>query len=588
MFQVYVGSLIEIYTTMFGWSLYNTFYDLLALTGVVYFPFLMALYHNWKKPYESQEGKAASITSQRRMQVAVISLLLAFSMAVLPVIELHMDSISFHKACSDGGSTVITEHTGGSETTVYSNNVGDDLSSTRIPLYWWLILSFSSGVNNAATSNLRCFNEIKELDQQLRNLTIKDPALRQEYALFANQCFLPAKTKFVEGLKGAYGEDFKNYVQRQYDTIIGSSGDASDPYVYIGSELYLQSPGFYNWDHFDPTNCNATVSGCSLRAQQPVPNWPYDETRDTNLSETEIAANTGMPYCGQWWDTPMNGKDGQPLALKAKLLNSVERSSTDVLNWDDDLGVIRNIRRILENAYATTYTDEELERLVISRYVDGEPPPMLDEDWRNVNASTIMPSVNGAGFGALAAVVADSAAVAEALPAVITAGTFAALDVANSLKDFYLTMFLLKSAAPFAQAVVLMMIYGLMIFYLVVSEYDIEAILLMTFLILAVRFFTPLWDIADYLDAQLYVAMYPNVTDEIATLGTQGLNRLILDMVMTVLYIAVPGIFFLIMSMAGLKLGKGVAGMDSLSSPLGSLKTSNPTSQVTKVVRSNK
>jgi hypothetical protein len=460
-------------------------------------------------------------------------------------------------------------------------------------LYWWLLLSFSSGVNNAATSNLKCFGEIKELDQQLRNLTIKDPALRQEYSLFANQCFLPAKSKFDEGLKGTYGEDFKNYVQRQYDTIIGSSGDAGDPY-YIGSDLYLQSPGFYNWKHFDPTNCNNTVSGCSMRAHQPVPNWPYDKTRDTKLSETEIAANIGTPYCDQWWETTMNGKDGKPLALKTKLLNSVERASTDVMDWNKDLGVIRNVRRIMENAYAKTFTDEELERLVISRYVDGEPPPMLDSEGRNVAAAaaTAKGAAIGGGYGAVTAFALDtataSAAVVESLPVIAAGVTYAASDIASTLKDFYLTMFLLKSAAPFAQAVILMMMYGLMIFYLVASEYDIEAILLMTFLILAVRFFTPLWDIADYLDAELYVAMYPNVTDQIATTGTQGINRLILDMVMTVLYIVVPGIFFIVMSMAGLKLGKGVSGMDSMTAPFRNLSTSNPTSHITKAVRSKK
>ncbi len=568
MFQIYTGSLIEIYTTMFGWSMYNAFYDLLALTGAVYFPFLMALYHHWKKPYESQEGKAASITSQRRMQVAVISLILVFSMAVLPVIELHMGSISYHKACSDGGSTVVTEHTSGSESTAYSDNVGRDLSTTRVPLYWWLLLSFSSGVNNAATSNLKCFGEIKELDQQLRNLTIKDQGLREEYARFANECFLPAKSKYLDGLKGKYGEDFKNYIDRQYDTIIGSSGDPADPF-YIGSEFFLQSPGFYNWEHFSPADCNTTLSGCSLMADRPVPNWPYDATRDTKHSEADIAAGTpGTPYCDQWWNTTMNGKDGQPLSLQSKLLNSVERASTDVIDWDEDLGVIRNARRIMENAYAKTFTDEELEKLVISRYVDGEPPPMLDNEGRNV-AETTTAVVNGAGMGTIAAFAIDASAAASALPVVATAGAYAAIDVANSLKDFYLTMFLLKSAAPFAQAVILMMMYGLMIFYLVVSEYDIEAILLMTFLILAVRFFTPLWDIADYLDAELYVAMYPNVTDQIATVGTQGVNRLILDMVMTVTYIVVPGVLFFIMGMAGLKLGRAMGGMDALTQPIG-------------------
>jgi hypothetical protein len=568
--MIYTGSLIEIYTTMFGWSLYNAFYDLLALTGALYFPFLMALYHNWKKPYESQEGKAASVTSQRRMQVAIVSLILVFSMAVLPVIDMHINNINYHKACDDGGTTVVTHHTNGLEDNEYTGNVGNDLSSTRIPLYWWLVLTFSSGVNNAATSNLKCFGEIKELDQQLRNLTIKDQSLRQEYARFADECFFPAKARYQKGLRGDFGDDFTDYIHQQYDTIIGSNGYRNDPF-YIGSELYLQSPGFYNWDNYTPENCNDTLFMCSFRASRSVPNWPYDEDRDRGHSDPDITNGVpGTPYCDQWWNSTEIGNDGQPLGLKTKLLNSTERSSTDVMGWDDDRGMIWNLRRILENAYARTFTDEELERLVISRYADGEPPRMLDENWRNFD-EYVEAGAKGGGSAVGITWLASILGAETALPVAGLAAGSMALSMANALKDFYLTMFILKSAAPFAQAVILMMMYGLMIFYLVVSEYDIESILLMTFLILAVRFFTPLWDIADYLDANLYTAMYPNVTDQIATLATQGINRLILDMVQTVSYIVVPGIFFLVMSMAGLKLGKGVAGMDSISSPLGAV-----------------
>ncbi|MCU7849344.1 MAG: conjugal transfer protein TraG N-terminal domain-containing protein [Candidatus Thiodiazotropha sp. (ex Lucinoma kastoroae)] len=571
MFQVYVGSMIEIYTTLFGWSLYNSFYELLAITGILYFPFLMALYHNWKKPYESQEGKAASLTSQRRMQVAVVSLILVFSLAVLPVITLNMGDISYHKTCSDGGSSVVTEHTPGTSTTRYTDNVGADVGVTRIPLYWWFLLAFSSGVNNAATSNIACFEDIKGLDQQLRNLTIKDQPLREEYSRFANECFLPAKSRYLDALNGKYGEDYKDYVIRQFNTII-TDDDQADPF-YIGSRFYLQSPGFYEWAPYTPANCATTLSRCSFRAQRSVPHWTYNATRDVNHSEADIAAGTpGAPYCDEWWETTASGTDGQPLALKTKLLNSVEASSTNILDWDDDLSVMENTRQRLENAYETAiFDDEGLEKLVISRYVSREPPRMMDDPFHR-SAEALESSLQAAGAAGGITAIAAFAGATTALPAAGLTAAYGAVSIANSLKDFYLTMYILKSAAPFAQAVILMMMYGLMIFYLVASEYDIEAILLMTFLILAVRFFTPLWDIADYLDANLYIAMYQDPLVELSTTLTQGINRLILDMVMTVTYIAVPAILFLIMSMAGLKLGKAVGGMDSLSRPLGKVK----------------
>ncbi|MEW8048437.1 MAG: conjugal transfer protein TraG N-terminal domain-containing protein [Candidatus Thiodiazotropha sp.] len=561
MFEVFVGSLFEIYTTMYGWSLYNTFYDLLSITGILYFPFLMTLYHNWKKPYESQEGKAASVTSQRRMQVAVVTLIMAFIFAVLPVINLNLGDISYHKVCNDGGAAVVTDHTAGTEATVYTDNVGSDLDATRVPMYWWFLLSFSSGVNNAASSGVACFEDIKGLDQQLRNLTIREPSLREEYTRFANECYLPAKSRLFAGLNGRLGEDFQNYVTNQLN-LLAPDGDP-DP-LYIGSDFLLQTPGFYEWSSYTPETCATTLSGCSFRARRTVSHWPYNATRDVNHSETDVTAGLpGMPYCDEWWETTANGTDGQPLGLKYKLLNSTERASTDITDWDDDMGIIWNTRRILENTYALTFSDEELERLTISRYTDREPPPMTDDQFFR-SAEVVNNSLSAGGYAAGLAVAAESAA----LPILGAAATYAAIDVANTLKDFYLTMFILKSAAPFAQAVLLMMMYALMIFYLVVSEYDLEAILLMTFLILAVRFFTPLWDIADYLDARLFSAMYPDPLNELSTTLTQGVNRVILDMVMTVNYIVVPVVLFAIMGMAAAKLGKAAGAMDTLTKPL--------------------
>ena len=211
MFQVHVGSLLEIYTTMYGWSLYNTFYDVLSITGVLYFPFLMALYKHWKEPVMSQNGKSASITSQQRMQYAVVSMIIVFSFAVLPFITLNISDITYHKACDDNGATVVTANTVGGAATKYSNNIGSNTpGNVRIPAFWWFLLAFSSGVDNAATSSIACFEDLKGLDQQLRNITIKDESLRQEYARFANECFLPAKSRYLDALNGKYGGDYQD------------------------------------------------------------------------------------------------------------------------------------------------------------------------------------------------------------------------------------------------------------------------------------------------------------------------------------------------------------------------------------------
>ena len=56
-----VGSLLEIYTTMFGWSIYGSMYDLFRASGLLLFPFIMMIIKNWKEPLQSQNDKAASL-----------------------------------------------------------------------------------------------------------------------------------------------------------------------------------------------------------------------------------------------------------------------------------------------------------------------------------------------------------------------------------------------------------------------------------------------------------------------------------------------------------------------------------------------
>jgi hypothetical protein len=508
----------------------------------------------------SQNGKDAAMTSQRRMQYTIITMIIVFSFAVLPLINLNIADIAYHKACDDGGATVVIEDTPGDAVTKYSSNLGGVAGQTKIPAFWWFLLAFSSGINNASSSSVACFEDLKGLDQQLRNLTIKDEPLRQEYFRFANECFLPAKSRYLDALKGTYGGAYQTYVEGQRTAIIG--GDETDPF-YIGSQLYLQSPGFYEWANQTPANCATQLSKCSFRAKIPVPDWPYLAVRD-NYNTADIAAGVpGMPYCDEWWQTTQNGANGQPLALQTKLLNSVEASEISVTNWDANRSFVDNVETMITNGWASrTFTQAELDKLIISRYVNQDTPRLIDNDLRDTDLG--IAAGGGAAAGTATAVVLGVAS----LPVVALGATYAAIDIANSLKDFYLTMFILKSAAPMAQAVILMMIYGLMIFYLVMAQYEIDSILIMTFLILAIRFFTPLWDIADYLDAQLFTAMYPDPFANLGTVFTQGVNRLMLDMVLTVTYILVPGILLAIMGIAGVKVGNAAAGMDGTNGPM--------------------
>lgn len=545
-----VGSYLELYTTMFGWSFYNMLYELFNLTGILYLPFLMAIYKNWRDPYLSQDEKSAAVTSQQRMTWGMISLILVFTLAILPVTPLALNELRYRVACTDagGGQLVGTDVQGGNTGKTYDTAMaGDD---TRIPFIWWLTLGISSGLNYAVTSSFKCFEDIKGLDQQLRNLTLGDEVLRAEYGRFANECFLPAKTKYLQALRGG---ERQAYVVNAEAAWLGGGNETVDLH-FIGSHFYLETDGFYK--AFDVTNnCRATASGCGFRANKPVPGWPYVEDRD-NYGEADLDAGTaGRPFCDEWWEG-----FGVVPGLEAKLLSSVEAAKIVSDGWDDTKTSFQNIKNMISDTYTgVVYTDEEIEDLVIKRYVTSDPP-VLTGKWDKPESNDL--GNNLVAGTAAAAYFFPAAAVATAV-AVVPAALATGVEIAKTFGGFYTAMFVIKTAAPMLQAVLLMMIYALLLIYLVVSEYDVDSVITAIFLILAVRFFTSLWAVADYLDAQMFIAMFPDAT----WLGsdiTFALERLLLDMVLTVLYVVAPILLLYLMQMAGQNISRiGAGGMDA-------------------------
>lgn len=110
-----------------------------------------------------------------------------------------------------------------------------------------------------------------------------------------------------------------------------------------------------------------------------------------------------------------------------------------------------------------------------------------------------------------------------------------------------------------------MLVFLLPVYYLL-SEYDVNALLLVIFAFAAMRFFTVLWAVADYLDAQLFLAMYPDAT-LIGSLFTLDTKRLVLDMTLSTLYLLAPVVLLWIMAMAGKRIGSAASG-DGLMQPV--------------------
>lgn len=523
---MHVGSLLEIYTTIYGWQLFNLMVDILSMTGLLYAPLIAIIYINIRQPATSQDNKAASLTSLSRMQWDMYTTILIILIAVAPILNLRLNTMKHQQICYDqssGTHFADPEDTGGNTGSTYDQIPVTDV---KIPLLWYLTLQVSSGINYTAVANLPCLSNITWLDENLRNMTIPDPVIRAEFNRFANECFLPAKNKFIASMNGG---QFYDYTKDEWNvgSVSGSAYKADDPY-YIGSRFYLETEGYYE------NATNPAQTGHGFRANKPVAGWPYDPVRDKDFNTDAINAGIGSPTCAEWWAQPGIG-------LRQKLADSAEAINDN----DDPRSMFEKAKQTILSLLPTT-TDDEIQDIVIRSLVAQNNPDFTGtgDQWKEANLKVevgghdIIQHIGGVG--------GDPKRLAAAAGILFSSG---------SISSHYSSMYFIKQAAPMAQALVLCVIYFLLPVLMVISRYEVKVIMIAVFAIMGLKFFSVLWALAEYLDDQLFIAMYPDVT-LIGSLYTADFKRMILDMVLTGFYVIGPMILLFVFSFAGFHFAK--------------------------------
>jgi hypothetical protein len=278
-----VGSAIEIYTSVLGWMLYDRIWEALTDTGLVYLPFVELVVKNFAKPYVAQGANGAAETSIRMMEMDLIAMFTVAALAGAPMITLKIGDLGHTTPC--GGPSV----TGANTRTTYDQAFAAIGGQTAIvPVWWYGVLAIASGINEAVIASVPCTADIRTLDYRLDNTRIQDPELRRQVQLFANDCWLPARSKFLA----------------RHDAL--PAGYPPDDIDWIGSRYFQDTNGYYG-------NGNLNLA---LRASEEIPGFPYDAARDTEYQAGFIPLN-GRPECKTWWQDGVNG-------LRKRLLATID------------------------------------------------------------------------------------------------------------------------------------------------------------------------------------------------------------------------------------------------------------------------
>lgn len=316
-----VDSKLELFTLLFGWLFYNSIWEVLVATGLVFLPFIGILIDSVINAYTNEDAEDAGNTSLRTMEIEFFIAFFVVMLTGVPAIPLSATDLAYTPRATIGYPSQITATPDNSQST-YGGTISfvDYPNQVDVPVFWYLVLGFTSGFNRAVMEDIPPTVDLREYANNLRELQIDDPALQAELNDFYRDCFIEARSKFLEERPDTVAvQDLRNHYGKT-DT------------EWLGSHIFLETPGYYN----------------TLRSDTTREGFVYSQLRDLEWEPGDHPIY-GKPYCREWWTQDVFG-------LAAKLLNQTNgldlTAAAVEVGWEDVKRRDAIIRAVLLNSPA--------------------------------------------------------------------------------------------------------------------------------------------------------------------------------------------------------------------------------------------
>nr|WP_145550041.1 conjugal transfer protein TraG N-terminal domain-containing protein [Variovorax boronicumulans] len=511
-----LDSYLEIFTTMYGWAFANIIGEILTGTGLTALPFGLIVFKVWRDAKESgMVGGVESVISAALTRLLTALFVYIACFAVTPFTSLVSVDLTYTPPASSENPTPATASmnsgTGSSYDTALRDAVDGSMSPAGglhyVPAWWFTVMSISSGVSSGVRDGLsNAVSEVRMVEDMARTATIEDPQLLHNIQRFYSECFVPARSRFLQTDRSS--------LSAAGQAILASSNTDYGPedVDWIGSQLFRTEAGFYS----------------SMRSYNPVPGFAVDLARDTDY----IAGGTpgtpeadyvnpewGRPTCLEWW---MDGTNG----VRNGMINHASI-------W----------QRMYANAQtAMSWSSQDRAADAVAMLAQQKANPQF------VDASQIM----GNNYDAMTSMVRGVGA------AVSTLG------VGKKLLDATIEFVPMITALPMVQSMILMGLYMFLPLIVLLSGYDLKVMLLGGVAVFTVKFWAVMWYVAQWVDARIVQAMYPGMQGNMfwaeikamVTLGeAQGFKRMILNLVLMGMFIGLPILWTGMMSWIGYSMG---------------------------------
>tara|TARA_R110001592_G_scaffold316364_1_gene592812 strand:+ start:47971 stop:49632 length:1662 start_codon:yes stop_codon:yes gene_type:complete len=274
------NNLIEIYTLIFSWNIYNAIWTILVGTGLALVPFIVLVIQGLKN-YNDVRGIKGTVHGIER---TLLGMILVMSLCVIPYPNAGQSLASVQYKLDVPDCNVRSDPL--LNTSGQGDNTGEIHDSTfagmapsivHQPVAWYGVNYISSAITYAAIKAMDCVNNYELMLLRISEVRIQDPVVRERVKNFYETCYKKTLARYKEN-----------------PVAIPNDIDPLDDIDWIGSRIFLNQLDEY-YQHEEAY----------------MPNMEqYGFTRDeVNRASDEGAQEvTGAnPSCKEVWEGEANG-----------------------------------------------------------------------------------------------------------------------------------------------------------------------------------------------------------------------------------------------------------------------------------------
>ncbi len=361
----------------------------------------------------------------------------------------------------------------------------------HVPVWFNLSHLISKSITGTAIASIPCNGDIRSTMFEIDNQRIADPNLIEEVAQFTNECYAQARVKLFRD---------KNVTESWTDASgLITKWEAG----WIGSKVFMDTGGYYD----------------SMRALSPQRLFPWDANRDEGLAPGRDGG--GYPICKNWW---LDSKNGLRTRLAAQIEPGLLEKASSVFRWG-------------ENS-----TDSMIRNIVSPSAIERSKE--MGSPFYNMG-----PSTETGVAGAF-----DS--VREMYNNLRTTQSTGPLG--NERDKGAAKVQAMRSALPMFQAIAYMVLVISIPIVLVLSGYSFGALFQLSFGMFTIHFLTFFWELSRWLDSKLLAGLYMNqgvgaVATRMMPWTDHGASYWVSDFVLWGSLVAMPAVFLVVMSWAGMQ-----------------------------------